>query len=93
MVIELGTRYFRAGFAGEALPISTIAHGPEGQRRTGDYRKWEAGYDTEWRKRIQGKSWGEAYEFWSADLRDLDMGLVGDKLDRALRDAFAKSVG
>ncbi|CAG8977723.1 hypothetical protein HYALB_00012158 [Hymenoscyphus albidus] len=92
VVIELGARYFRAGFAGEALPISTIGFGPEAQRRTGDYRKWEAGHDAEWRKRIRGKSWGEAHEFWSPDLRDLDMGLVSDKLDRAMRDAFAKNL-
>ena len=39
------------------------------------------------------EGWGEGYELWKPDLRGLDMGLVGDKLDRAIREAFTKSVG
>lgn len=75
------------------MPKAVVDFGPEEQRRAGDYRQWKTGYEKEWRKRIQGKEWGEAYELWRPDLRELDLGLVGDKIDRALREAFAKSVG
>lgn len=93
VVIELGARHFRAGFAGDAVPKAVLDYGPEEQRRAGDYRKWDVGYEKEWRKRIRGKEWGEAYELWRPDLRGLDLGLVGDKIDRAVREAFTKSVG
>lgn len=93
MVIELGARYFRAGFAGDAVPKAVLDYGPEEQRRAGDYRRWDVGYEKEWRKRIQGREWGESYELWRPDLRGLDLGLIGDKIDRALREAFTKSVG
>ena len=91
MVIELGSRYLRAGFAGDAVPKAVIDFGPEERRRAGDYRKWETGYDKNWRKRIQGKEWGESHELWKLDLRTVDLGLVGDKIERAIREAFNKS--
>lgn len=92
VVIELGNRYLRAGFAGEALPKAVVDYGPEEQRRAGDYRQWQTDHRENWRSRIQGKAWGEAHELWNLDLRDLDLGLVGDKLDRAIREAYTKSV-
>ncbi|KUJ15501.1 actin-like ATPase domain-containing protein [Mollisia scopiformis] len=90
VIFELGTRYLRAGFAGDAVPKAVINFGPEEQRRAGDYRRWGTNYDKSAAKGLQSKSWGEAWELWKLDLRDLDMGLVGDKLDRAVRDAFTK---
>jgi len=93
VIIEIGSRYLRAGFAGDALPKAVVEYGPETQRRPGDYRKWSIGYEKEWQKRLQGTEYGESHELWSPDLRQLDLGLVGDRIDRALRDVFAKSVG
>ncbi|KAI9046698.1 hypothetical protein LZ554_009437 [Drepanopeziza brunnea f. sp. 'monogermtubi'] len=90
VVIELGSRYLRVGFAGDALPEAVIDFGPEEQRRAGDYRRWRVDYEPSEESHLQLKGWGEAYELWRADLRGLDMGLVGDKLDRAVREAFAK---
>lgn len=91
VIIELGSRYLRAGFAGDAIPTAVIDFGPEEQRRAGDFRKWELGYYQDWRTRIRGKEWGEGYELWKMDLRDVDLGLVGDKIERAVRDAYTKS--
>ena len=93
VIIELGSRYFRAGFAGDALPKAVVDYGPEAQRRAGDYRKWAVGYEKDWKQRMSGREWGGEYELWRPDLRGLDLGLVGDKIDRAVREAFAKSVG
>jgi Actin len=89
VILELGSRYLRAGFAGDAVPKAVIDFSPEEQRRAGDYSSWEVGYV---RGRKEERSWGEAHELWRPDLRGLDLGLVGDKIDRAVRDAFTKSV-
>jgi hypothetical protein len=93
VIFELGSRYLRAGFAGDAVPKAVVDFGPEEQRRTGDYRRWEIGYDNSRKVGTKGISWGEKYELWRPDLRGLDLGLVGDKIDRAVREAFTKSVG
>lgn len=92
VIIELGSRYLRAGFAGDAIPKAVVDFGPEAQRRAGDYRKWQAGYEKDWRNRIYGREWGDGYELWKPDLRTVDLGLVGDKIERALRTAYTKSV-
>lgn len=91
VVIELGCRYLRAGFAGDAKPRAVLEYGPEEQRRPGDYRRWQLGYEKNWRDRIQEKRWGEAYELWQPDLRGVDLGLVGDRIERAIREAYTKS--
>jgi hypothetical protein len=67
-----------------------IGFGPEEQRRAGDYKKWQAGYDADWRKRGLEREWGEAHELWKLDLRCVNLGLVGDKIERALSEAFTK---
>lgn len=92
VIIELGSRYLRAGIAGDALPKAVLDFGPDSQRRAGDYRKWSVGYDKAWRGRIREEEWGESYELWRPDLRGLDLGLVADKLERAVRET-AKLVG
>lgn len=38
------------------------------------------------------KAWGEKHELWKLDLRNLDLGLVGDKIARAVREAYTKLV-
>jgi len=93
VIIEIGARYLRAGFAGEAVPKSVLSFGPEEQRRAGDFRRWEVDYEKSRRGHTQQKSWGESHELWRPDLRGLDLGLVGDKIDRAMREAYTKSVG
>ncbi|KAI1474141.1 actin-like ATPase domain-containing protein [Daldinia eschscholtzii] len=90
IVVELGSRKLRIGFGGDAAPKRIATFGPEQQRRAGDFRAWEAGYQDNWRKRAAGKPWGSDYELWQLDLRGQDLGLVGDKLERELREAFTK---
>ncbi len=90
LILELGTRKLRVGFAGDSLPRGTVSFTPEQQRRVGDYRIWEADYHDDWEKRASGDLWGKGHELWQFDIRDLDLGLVGDKLERALREAFTK---
>ncbi|SLM34273.1 Actin-related protein 10 (Arp10) [Lasallia pustulata] len=90
LVFEFGARYFRAGFAGEGTPRCTLGFGPEESRRVGDYRRWLPGYEDRPRKKQQVHRWGKDYELWRMDLRDVDLGLVADKVERAVREAYSK---
>ncbi|CAG9956208.1 unnamed protein product [Clonostachys rosea f. rosea IK726] len=84
IVVEIGSRFIRAGFAGDSLPKATVQCGPEQQRRAGDFRAWQT------LARKPGQAWAAEHEIWRYDLREVDIGLVRDKLDRLLRDAFTK---
>lgn len=48
------------------------------------------GYAERKRKRRRVDIWGDDHELWRMDLRGLDMGLVGDKIERAVREAVTK---
>lgn len=60
----------------------------------GDWRQYLPGYEEEkgkrrergWREGL----WGREEELWGMDLRSVDLGLVGDKVERAVREAFTK---
>lgn len=84
LIVEFGARKLRVGFAGDAAPKGVVTFGPEQARRVGDFRRWEVGYVDDWRK----KGWGTEHELWRSDIRGLDLGLVGDRLERGLREAF-----
>lgn len=86
IIIEFGSRKLRVGFAGDAVPKGVVGFEPEGARRVGDFRRWEAGYVDDWSK----QGWGTEHELWREDIRGLDLGLVGDRLERSLREAFNK---
>ena len=90
LLFEFGARYLRAGFASEYAPRCSLTFGPEQSRRVGDYRQWLPGYETGLRKKSTVDNWGEDYELWRMDLRKVDLGLVEDKLERALRDAYSR---
>lgn len=84
IVVELGSRFVRAGFAGDSLPKATLQCGLEEQRRVGDFRAWQSAL------RRSCHAWAAEHEIWRYDLREVDLGLVHDKLDRLLREAFTK---
>lgn len=89
-MIEFGSRKLRVGFAGDAVHKTTVEFGPEQQRRVGDFRAWHASYRDDWTRRETGSKWGSEHELWKLDLRGLDLGLVADKIERGLREAFTK---
>jgi hypothetical protein len=84
IIIELGSRHIRVGFAGDTSPKATLQCSPEDQRRAGDFRGWQLP------KRSAGLHWSKEHEFWRYDLRDIELGLYQDKLERVLHDAFSK---
>ncbi|KPI42822.1 Actin-related protein 10 [Cyphellophora attinorum] len=91
VIIELDARLVKAGFEGESAPQCVIPFTPESARRVGDYREWLPGY-----KPPKGSLEDSVsdYELWRDDLGHgleddaFDLGLLEDKLERAVRDAY-----
>lgn len=90
MVLEFGTRFFRAGFPGESCPRCVLGFGPNEQRRIGDYRQWIPTCGEQSNAKARTKGWGEDYELWHMDLREVDIGLVEDRIERTVREAYTK---
>ncbi|KAI9721350.1 MAG: hypothetical protein M1828_005210 [Chrysothrix sp. TS-e1954] len=91
IVLEVGSRVFRVGLGGEDQPRCRLSHGPGQQRRVGDYSAWMSTQDA---KPVPHdlEQWGHDHELWRMDLRGLDLGLVADKLERAIRTAMIDHV-
>ncbi|MCJ1371402.1 hypothetical protein MMC20_002617 [Loxospora ochrophaea] len=90
IVFEFGTRYIRAGFAGENSPRCTLGFGSEESIRVGDYRRWLPGFESRPRKKRRSNEWSHGHELWRMDLREVDLGLVEDRIERAVREAYTK---
>ncbi|KAL8664315.1 MAG: hypothetical protein Q9202_003130 [Teloschistes flavicans] len=90
VIFEIGARHLSAGIAGDSSPRCRLGFGPENARRVGDYRQYYPEYEDRPRKRKRTYRWGEDYELWRMDLRSVDLGLVEDKVERAVRAAYSK---
>lgn len=90
VVLEIGSRFVRGGFPSESAPRCTLPFGPDRQRRIGDYRQYDPEYSQRRRRRKKGHEWGEDHELYRLDLTKVDMKLVGDKFERAIREAYTK---
>ncbi|KAL2159768.1 hypothetical protein VTH06DRAFT_1901 [Thermothelomyces fergusii] len=90
VIIEFGTRKLQVGFSGDPAPRGCIWFGPDQQRRAGDFRVWQTDYRYDWKTAAAGGLWGKDHELWQYDVRGVDLGLVGDKIEKALREAFTK---
>lgn len=84
VVIELGSRHIRVGFAGDSTPKAVLRCSPDDQRRVGDFRSWQG------QTQRTGLGCVDDHELWRYDLRGFDLGLFQDRLERLLREAFAK---
>ncbi|KAJ5709399.1 hypothetical protein N7493_010733 [Penicillium malachiteum] len=90
IIFEIGARWLRAGFEGSSAPVCVVGLGPEESRRAGDYRGWIEG-DSGARppsQPINAEDWARDYELWRLDLRQTDIGLVEDKIERLFREAY-----
>ncbi|KAI4169666.1 MAG: hypothetical protein LQ346_008946, partial [Caloplaca aetnensis] len=90
LVFELGARHLSAGIAGESNPRCRLDFSPDTGRRVGDYRQYMPEYQDRPRKRRRKYDWGEDHELWRMDLRGVDLGLVEDKVERAVRKAYTE---
>ncbi|CAG7944682.1 unnamed protein product [Penicillium nalgiovense] len=90
IIFEIGARWLRAGFEGGSAPICVVGFGPEDSRRAGDYRGWIQGNTGAGRlpQPVDMEEWSRAYELWRPDSREVDLGLVEDKIERAFRETY-----
>jgi len=87
VIFELDPRYLSAGFEGESGPQCTISFSPHRARRLGDYREWMSDYK---RKSENIEIRSKDYELWRNSVKDLDLGLLEDRLERGVREAYNK---
>ncbi|KAJ4518847.1 hypothetical protein HRR78_001174 [Exophiala dermatitidis] len=87
IILELDPRGLSAGFQGESGPQCTIPFTPQNSRRVGDYRTHLPDYK---RRRVAIHARSKEYELWRNDLGDADLGLLQDKLERAVREVYNK---
>lgn len=95
IIFEMGSRWLRAGFEGDSSPMCVVGFGPEESRRVGDYRDWLKGNSSDIpvsqsQPTKDAEDWAREYELWRMNLRDLDLRLVEDKIERAFRDVYNK---
>jgi actin-related protein len=90
VVVEVGSRFVRAGFPGESTPRCTLPYDPDSQRRVGDYRQFDPAHAHTRRKPQQRHEWGADFELYRMDLGRVDLGLVGDRFESTMRDVYNK---
>ena len=90
VVLEVGSRFVRGGFPGESAPRCTLPFDPDRQRRVGDYRQYDPEFKRRRRRKKKNQTWGEDHELYCLDLTKVDMELMGDKFERAIREAYTK---
>lgn len=90
-VLEFGSRFMRMGLGGESQPRACQSFGPEHQPIAGDYDISSAPLNTDHAVK-DVDSWGRDHELWRMDLRDINLGLVADKIERAVRIAIIDRV-
>ncbi|KAL9093210.1 MAG: hypothetical protein Q9159_000387 [Coniocarpon cinnabarinum] len=100
-VYHLTSTSLRLGLGGEAIPRSYIRFSPELQQRPGNYEKYlrpSHEYLKPRRKVPKAEhdggveEWGRDRELYRPDLRGMDIGLLGDTLERAIRQAHVEDV-
>lgn len=82
VIYQIGSRCVRVGFAGEPCPKAVWQFCPDTGKRAGDYCKWTIARRS---NDTQDQDIATDWELWDYDLVNLDIGLVEDKLERALR--------
>ena len=87
VVIEFGSRHIKAGFEGEPGPQCCLALGSQIARRVGDYRDWAPATTP---KKESFEAWSKQQELWPIDLNNFELGLMEDKIERAIREVYNK---
>ncbi|RMZ92129.1 hypothetical protein DV736_g603, partial [Chaetothyriales sp. CBS 134916] len=87
VIIELDPRHLKAGFEGESGPQCALTFDPGEARRVGDYRAWLPDYR---RRECKFSTEAAKRELWRSDLTGFDLGLMEDRLERAVREVYHK---
>lgn len=90
VILEFGARFLKAGFAADSSPLYCLDFGASEQQRAGDYRQWEYNHEGQLLNQQRRKQEIEAYELWRMDLRTANLGLIEDKIERAVRYLYTR---
>lgn len=87
VIYELHPRSLSAGFAGESRPrcVHRFGYHLGDGRRVGDFRELAQKASNNTLRDKDDERWGEPYELFRANVRDLDFALMSDRLERAVR--------
>lgn len=87
VIYELHPRFLSAGFAGEGKPrcVHRFGYQTADTRRVGDYREFTDGPKPPSSKRRDSDSWSANYELFRAEVRQIDLALLSDRLERTIR--------
>jgi actin-related protein len=87
VIYELHPRSISAGFAGESRPrcVHRFGYHLGDGRRVGDFREFSQSPGKKVQRDKDDVRWSESYELYCANVRDLDLGLMSDRLERAVR--------
>lgn len=88
VILEIGARLLRVGFAGDHAPSYIQGFGPDTNSRLGDYDSLD--FDHAGGQDFAKTGTQTDIELWDYEVPSLDLSLVQDKLERALRTAFEK---
>ena len=89
VILELSPRYIHAGIEGESHAQCRYEFVPSATRRVGDFRQHLPNHVRP-AEPLSWETWGRGYELWRNNVKGLDLGLVGDKLERAVREIYNK---
>lgn len=87
VIYELHPRSLSAGFAAESRPrcVHRFGYHLGDDRRVGDFRDFLQQPGDKTPENKDNKLWSEPYELFCANVRDLDLALMSDRLERAVR--------
>jgi Actin len=87
VIFELTPRQILAGFEGESSPQCIVNFSPENAGRMGDYNSWLPGYTKVGTNLVDEAT---KHELWLNDVKDVDLGLLEDRIERAVREVYNK---
>ena len=87
VIYELHPRSLSAGFAGESRPrcVHRFGYHLGDARRVGDFREFSKKPGKKVQRNKDDESWSQPNELYIANVRDLDLALMSDRLERAVR--------
>ncbi|GAB7338187.1 hypothetical protein MBLNU457_4532t1 [Dothideomycetes sp. NU457] len=88
VIYEVDARSIRAGLPGESVPRCIVQFGPDYARRAGDYSRLIS--DERDLSMSRDGALVEDWQLWDLDVRNCDLGLVEDKVERLLREIHIK---
>lgn len=90
-VFEFSSRYLKAGIAGANSPRCILDFSPSRRLKLGDYGQWLPGAKaTAIPEANTLDDWGNDYVLWNMDVRKTNLGLLGDLIERTVREAISK---